>query len=66
MPWRKVCPMDSRIGFVAAVLAEDDSMTALCEEYEISRKTGYKWLARYAAEGAQGLAERRPGPRRVP
>ena len=66
MPWRKVCPMDARMRFVAAVQAEEDSVAALCEEYEISRKTGYKWLTRYAAEGPRGLAERRAGPRRVP
>jgi putative transposase len=38
-----------RIGFVNAVLADEDNMTALCEEYEISRKTGYKWLNRFRA-----------------
>jgi transposase IS481 family protein len=31
---------------VNALVAEEDSMTALCEEYGVSRKTGYKWLAR--------------------
>lgn len=35
-------------------------MTELCERYGVSRKTGYKWLARY--QSAQGVAElsRRP------
>jgi transposase-like protein len=51
---------------VAAVRAGEDSMTALCEEYGVSRRIGYKWLARYVAEGPRGLLERRPGPRRVP
>ena len=32
-------------------------MTALCEEYGVSRKTGYKWLARFRAQGPAGLAE---------
>jgi putative transposase len=66
MPWPEVCPMDARMRFVAAVRAGEDSMTALCEEYGVSRRIGYKWLARYAAEGPRGLQERRPGPRRVP
>ncbi len=66
MPWPEVCPMDARIKFVAAVRAGEDSMTALCEEYGVSRRVGYKWLARYAAEGPRGLQERRSGPRRVP
>lgn len=66
MPWQEVCPMDVRMRFVAAVIAEEDSMTALCEEYGISRRIGYKWLARYQSEGPTGLGERRRGPRRVP
>lgn len=66
MPWQEVCCMDARMGFVAAVLAEEDSMTALCEQFGISRRIGYKWLERYLSEGPQGLKERRRGPRWVP
>lgn len=66
MPWQEVCPMDARMRFVAAVRAGEDSMTAMCEEYGVSRRVGYKWLARYEAEGPRGLQARRPGPRRVP
>ena len=32
----------------------------------ISRRTGYKWLARYRREGAAGLADRRSSPQRRP
>ena len=39
-------------------------MTALCREYAISRKTGYKWLGRYRREGAAGLRERSHAPLR--
>ena len=66
MPWQEVCPMDARMRFVAAVMAEEDSMSALCEQWGVSRRIGYKWLARYQSEGPAGLQERRPGPRRVP
>ena len=62
MQWQGVCPMESRMRFVSAMLAQDDRMTALCEEYEVSRKTGYKWLARYAAEGPARLAEHSGAP----
>lgn len=34
------------------------SLTELCRQYEISRKTGYKWLRRCALEGVAGLARR--------
>jgi len=54
--------MDERMQFIARVLAGEDEMTALCGEYGISRKTGYKWLARYRCEGAAGLAERSHAP----
>ena len=37
-------------------------MTELCERYEISRKTGYKWLERYALFGPAGLMERPRAP----
>src|SRR6266849_1517070 len=66
MPWQEVCPMDARMRFVAAVMAEEDSMSALCEQWGVSRRIGYNWLARYQSEGPAGLHERRPGPRRVP
>ncbi len=33
-------------------------MAALCEEYGVSRKTGYKWLQRFVAGGPAGLVER--------
>lgn len=32
-------------------------MTTLCAHYHISRKTGYKWLARDAAGGLAALYE---------
>jgi len=47
--------MDERLRFVAACLAEDDTMSGLCETFGISRKTGYKWRARYDERGAEGL-----------
>jgi len=51
---------------VSALLAGEDSMTALCEEYGVSRKTGYKWLRRFELEGSAGLAERSHAPHVVP
>jgi putative transposase len=62
MPWRETCQMDERTQFIARVLAGEDEMTALCREYGISRKTGYKWLGRYRGEGAAGLRERSHAP----
>jgi putative transposase len=58
--------MELRMRLVNAVLADEDSITALCEEYGVSRKTGYKWLNRFRAEGPAGLAERSRAPLVVP
>ena len=64
MPWKATCPMDDRLRFVGLVLSGDSSMSRLCDEFGISRKTGYKWLDRYHAEGAAGLQERSSAPLR--
>ena len=58
MPWQGVCPMELRMRLVNALIAEEDSVAAVCEEYGVSRKTGYKWLSRFRAQGPAGLAER--------
>jgi len=58
MPWREMSVMDSRLCFVAGCRSGEGSVSELCARHGISRKTGYKWLARYDAEGAAGLVER--------
>jgi len=42
------------------------TITELCEQFGISRKTGYKHLERYAESGLKGLAERSHRPHRFP
>lgn len=55
MVWRETVVMDERLRFVVECLAGDETMTQLCAAFEISRKTGYKWLRRYRELGAEGL-----------
>jgi transposase InsO family protein len=70
MAWQEVAPMEERVRFVVEAVREAGSFTALCREFGISRKTGYKWLVRYRARGVEGCRElsRRPraSPTRVP
>jgi len=66
MPWREICPMEEKTRFIAAVLAAEESMTVLCAEFGISRKTGYKWLMRYHERGPGGLYALSRAPQRVP
>ena len=58
MPWTEATPMDHRLQFVAEAQRTDESFVTLCARYGIAPKTGYKWLARYEAEGPAGLHER--------
>ncbi|MEJ2202272.1 MAG: IS481 family transposase [Desulfuromonadaceae bacterium] len=70
MPWKEVKPMDQKLLFIADYLRQVTSFSDLCHRYGISRKTGYKWVARYEAFGFEGLKElsRRPNknPLRTP
>ena len=58
MPWRDVRPMDEKLLFLADYLRDVGTFSRLCERYGISRKTGYKWVARYREAGLNGLSER--------
>jgi putative transposase len=46
--------MDQRSRFIAAYRAGGFTMTELCARYQISRRVGYKWIARYDADGRKG------------
>jgi transposase-like protein len=57
MAWRMESVMDQRLCFIAACLRADEPMSGLCLRFQISRKTGYKWLSRYRDFGAAGLVD---------
>jgi putative transposase len=58
--------MEQREQFVEDARLELYAMTELCARYGITTKTGYKWLARFAAEGRAGLADRSHAPHHCP
>ena len=62
MPWRETRVMDERARFVLAVEAGEEPVSAVCRRFGISRDKGYKWLRRWQAEGAAGLADRSRAP----
>lgn len=66
MPWAETEPMKERMRFAADVERGLYSMTEACARYGISRRTGYKWLDRYEAEGPMGLLERSRAPHGCP
>lgn len=66
MPWKETCTMDQRLEFVRAWRTKHFSFSSLCERYGISRKTGYKWLARFCEGGEAALSDRTRAPRHHP
>jgi len=63
MPWKECSVMDERLRFVAKLL-DGESMTEVCREFGISRKTGYKIYARYQESGFEALSDRSRRPMR--
>ena len=62
MPWEQKTVIEQREDFVLAA-QECSNFSALCREWGISRKSGYKWVQRAAAGDA--LDDRSRRPRRV-
>ena len=64
MPWKTSSIVLERQRFALAALRSIKPFARLCAEYAISRKTGYKWLARYRVGGAGALPDQSRRPRR--
>jgi transposase InsO family protein len=62
MPWQEVQILTLKNEFVLLAQREGCNFSLLCTYFNISRKTGYKWLNRFKESGAVGLEElsRRP------
>jgi transposase InsO family protein len=62
--------MDLRLLAAISDQLEDLNVSALCREHHVSRKTFYKWRARFVSEGMAGLEAHsrapRSSPRRMP
>jgi putative transposase len=70
MPWKEASVTDERMKFVREydrrVRSGELSMSALCEEHGIARKTGYKIVKRRNEHGWPGLADRSRAPHSGP
>jgi putative transposase len=58
MGWTETCAVEERMRFVLAVQEHEESFAAVCRQFGVSRRVGYKWLARFEEEGAAGLFDR--------
>ena len=65
MPWKRSEPMEQRTEFALKAL-KSENFRALCQEYGVSTKTGYKWRERFLSRGIAGLAEESRRPRSNP
>ena len=55
MPRKNVTTVGEIIRFVSLAQTGRFTVTELCEQFGISRRTGYKHLGRYANDGLKGL-----------
>ena len=67
MPWLETDVREQRMQFVVQAVAPDANVSALCRDYRISRKTGYRWLDWYERAGLLvALVERSRRPTHSP
>ena len=66
MPWLETAPVEQRERFIDDHRLGLYHMTELCARYAVSRKTGYKWLARYDAGGRPALCDQSRAPHSCP
>lgn len=62
MAWKETHIMDQKTEFALRAVRGLESFQELCQEFQISRKTGYKWKNRFLQQGLEGLQDqsRRP------
>jgi len=53
--------LEEKLRFVFEYERDEQTMTGLCNQFEISRETGYLWLRRYRQHGIGGLTAAKPG-----
>ena len=66
MAWQETSPVEQRERFIHDHRVGLYTMAELSERYGISRKTGYKWLARFDDAGRAGLQDRSRAPHHCP
>ena len=66
MPWKIHSAVGERWHLVKVLLRNEQSVKHGCHFFGISRKTAYKWKARFLAGGRPALVDRSRRPRRMP
>lgn len=61
---KELSKVEQRYDAVVAVIRDGMGVTEVAEKFGVCRDTVYAWMARYQAEGLEGLAERSHRPKR--
>lgn len=62
MGWKERSRVDERVLLVGEYLKGGEPMSTLARQFGVSRKTAYKWVARYRDQGPAGLVDRSRAP----
>jgi putative transposase len=65
MPWKKNDLIEQRYALICQMKAGELTVSELCREAKISRKTAYKWWQRYCQRRLRGLADQSRAAKRV-
>lgn len=57
MPWKETKVMDQKLKFVVRSFEKNVNFTALCKEFGIAPKTGYKWKERFLKGGVPAMED---------
>src|SRR5665647_596880 len=66
MGWMETCAVDERMRFVIAAEKHEEPFAVICRRFGVSRRVGYKWLARYQEAGVEGLRDHSRAPLHQP
>ena len=66
MSWKECDSVSERREFVQLASVPGANISRLCERFNVSRKTGYKWLKRFREAGQAGLRDRSRKPKNSP
>jgi transposase InsO family protein len=66
MPWKMMDVREQRVKFAVAASRHEKPFSHLCQEFGVSRPTGYVWAGRYQDSGVDGVKERSRRPLHSP
>jgi putative transposase len=65
MPWKNNSDKEQRWEFVQLAMQSKTGLAELCRRFGISRKTAYKWIARFKEDGRRGLRDQKRSAHRI-